>query len=198
MPTPVHTHLNLRRLALFVVFAVAFSFMRVATAATFLPLVLSASGSLLWEDQPAVDWDVAYPVGNGRIGAMPFGSFPSEKILLNEETIWSRSEPMLMPEDSFEHLEVVRRLEVAGDDQVAYLYFVENLQDGRDPDSYQLAGWLELTYRDTAALRSTRRELDLGTGVARSVHTLEDGSRLVQKVFRLRTRQRACHNGVRR
>ena len=116
--------------------------MRVATAATFLPLVLSAGGSLLWEDQPAVDWDVAHPVGNGRIGAMPFGSFPSEKILLNEETIWSRSEPMLMPEDSFEHLEVVRRLEAAGDYQAADQYFVENLQDGRDPDSYQLAGWL--------------------------------------------------------
>lgn len=138
---------------------------------------------LIWDDGPADDWELAYPVGNGRLGALPFGSFPSEKILLNEETIWSRSEPMLMPEDSFEHLEIIRRLEAAGDYQAADEHFVAHLQDGRDPDSYQLAGWLELNYRDTGPLRSTRRELDLSTGITRSVHTLEDGSRLVQKVF---------------
>jgi alpha-L-fucosidase 2 len=141
------------------------------------------SGLLLWDDGPAPEWDEAYAVGNGRIGALPLGDYPAEKILLNEETIWSRTEPMLVPADSFEHLETIRRLEAAGEYQAADEHFVANLQDGRDPDSYQLAGWLELRYLDTAAQRSTRRELDLNTGISTSIHTLDNGSRLVQKVF---------------
>jgi alpha-L-fucosidase 2 len=138
------------------------------------------SGLLLWDDGPAPEWDEAYAVGNGRIGALPLGDYPAEKILLNEETIWSRTEPMLVPADSFEHLETIRRLEAAGEYQAADEHFVANLQDGRDPDSYQLAGWLDLRYLDTAAQRATRRELDVNTGISASSHTLDDGSRLVQ------------------
>jgi acetyl esterase/lipase len=72
---------------------------------------------LIWDDKPAEEWDVAYPVGNGRLGAMPFGNYPSEKVLLNEETIWARSNDAdyEMPANSFEHLERLRELEVAGD-----------------------------------------------------------------------------------
>jgi alpha-L-fucosidase 2 len=142
-----------------------------------------ATGLVIRDDGAASEWNLAYPVGNGRLGALPFGGFPSERILLNEETIWSRSGPMLTPEESFEHLEAVRRLEAAGDYQAADRYFVEHLQDGQDPDSYQLAGWLELEYIGTSEHRSTQRELDLETGISRSVHTLADGSRVVQEVF---------------
>lgn len=47
-------------------------------------------GSLtLWYDRPAVYWEEALPVGNGRIGAMVFGGVLREHIQLNEETIWS-------------------------------------------------------------------------------------------------------------
>lgn len=138
---------------------------------------------VIWDDAPASKWDVAYPVGNGRLGAMPFADFPKEKILLNEETIWNRSSPMLMKENCFEHLEKVRELEAAGDYQGADHYFQEHLQDKRNPDGYQLVGWLNLEYRNTAALKKTYRELDLKTGVARNDYTLMDGSRITQEVF---------------
>ena len=138
---------------------------------------------VIWDDAPASKWDVAYPVGNGRLGAMPLAGFPREKILINEETIWSRTSPMLMPENSFEHLERVRELEAAGDYQGADQYFQSHLQDDINPDGYQLVGWLKLLYRNTAPLKSTHRELDLKTGVARNVYTLEDESHITQEVF---------------
>ena len=72
-------------------------------------VVAEDSGRLvIWDNKPAKKWEVAYPVGNGRLGAMPFGLYPSEKILINEETIWARSEDFHMPENSFEHLERLR------------------------------------------------------------------------------------------
>jgi alpha-L-fucosidase 2 len=38
---------------------------------------------------PAVRWEEALPLGNGRLGAMVFGSPDRERIQLNEDSIWS-------------------------------------------------------------------------------------------------------------
>jgi alpha-L-fucosidase 2 len=44
----------------------------------------------LWYDKPAKDWmQQALPVGNGRLGAMVFGGVNSERISLNEDSLWS-------------------------------------------------------------------------------------------------------------
>ena len=34
----------------------------------------------LWSKQPARVWEEAYPLGNGRIGAMVFGTIQSERL----------------------------------------------------------------------------------------------------------------------
>ncbi|MDD4174625.1 MAG: glycoside hydrolase N-terminal domain-containing protein, partial [Kiritimatiellae bacterium] len=104
-----------------------------------LSAVADGKSLMIWDNAGAGDrWDIAYPVGNGRLGAMPFGNFPNEKILLNEETIWHRGPAKVMPEHSFEHLEAVRRLEAAGDYSGADRVFEETLQQaGINPDSYQ-------------------------------------------------------------
>ena len=47
------------------------------------------TGSVLWYDTPASEWEQALPVGNGRLGAMVFGKHGEERIQLNEETLWS-------------------------------------------------------------------------------------------------------------
>jgi alpha-L-fucosidase 2 len=141
------------------------------------------SNLIIWDDAPAAKWDVAYPVGNGRLGAMPFAGFPSEKILINEETVWSRTPPMRMPEKSFKYLEKIRLLEAAGDYRGADRCFERSLQDGINPDGYQPVGWLNIEYRNTAPLASTRRQLDLRSGVALNVYKLQDGSSIWQEVF---------------
>lgn len=44
----------------------------------------------LWYSTPAgVDWMNALPIGNGRMGAMIFGGVEEERIMLNENTLWS-------------------------------------------------------------------------------------------------------------
>ena len=55
---------------------------------------------VLWYAQPAVDWTAALPVGNGRLGAMVFGRTGTERIQLNEQTIWTgrmiRQDPVVL------------------------------------------------------------------------------------------------------
>ena len=43
----------------------------------------------LWYDQPAKEWTEALPLGNGRLGAMVFGSIVKERLQLNEESLWA-------------------------------------------------------------------------------------------------------------
>ncbi len=61
-------------------------------------LLISCSGKVdktvkaplkLWYETPAENWNEALPIGNGSLGAMIFGNPVKEKIVLNEETIWT-------------------------------------------------------------------------------------------------------------
>lgn len=144
---------------------------------------LHAEELVISDNQSASKWDAAYPVGNGRLGAMPWGMFPEEKILINEETIWDRRDTFGMSDDSHKHLEEVRSLESAGDYSGADRYYEKHLQNGENPCGYQLLGWLQLAYQDTAPLKLTHRELNLKTGVAKNVYVLEDGTKITQRVF---------------
>ncbi len=146
-------------------------------------LLAQGAAPVIRDDAPAEEWDLAYPVGNGRLGAMPQGEFPQERILLNEETIWEKRGELLMPTDSAEHLEQIRQLEASGDYAAADKHFEAHLQNKTSPYSYQLAGWLDLAYHGVPQLESTLRRLDLGTGIAGSVHLLADGNEIYQEVF---------------
>lgn len=45
--------------------------------------------SSLWYEQPADKWLQALPIGNGRLGAMLYGGVDTDRIALNEITLWS-------------------------------------------------------------------------------------------------------------
>ncbi|QFU89878.1 glycoside hydrolase N-terminal domain-containing protein [Amycolatopsis sp. YIM 10] len=64
------------------------AFPRAGSAA---PGEVRAAGDLaLWYDKPAGgDWLRALPVGNGRLGAMVFGNTDTERLQLNEDTVWA-------------------------------------------------------------------------------------------------------------
>ena len=143
----------------------------------------SAAAHVIRDNQAAMEWTEAYPVGNGRLGAMPFSQFPQEKILLNEETIWHRGADRVMPEDSYEHLEGIRRLEAMGDYFAADRYFENHIQNEVRPYSYQLLGWLQLDFLTESPAIETDRSLDLATGIAETVHRLENGNTVTQRVW---------------
>ena len=51
---------------------------------------MSTSNLTLWYSKPAQEWIQALPIGNGRLGAMAYGGVRSERLQLNEETVWAR------------------------------------------------------------------------------------------------------------
>lgn len=51
--------------------------------------VSSQQRLVLWYEKPATQWIEALPVGNGRLGAMVFGGAASERLQLNEDTLYA-------------------------------------------------------------------------------------------------------------
>lgn len=61
-----------------------------AALAAALPLAAQpALDLLLWEPAPASEWGEAYPVRNGRLGAVVFGGTAGERIQFNEDAVWN-------------------------------------------------------------------------------------------------------------
>ena len=91
----------------------------------------------------ATDAFSAFPLGNGRLGAMVFGGVANERVILNEDTLWSghpvdRTNPEALP-----RLEEVRRLLFAGENYKAQK-LIEQYMLGELSESYMPMGELQL------------------------------------------------------
>lgn len=64
----------------------------------------------LWFREEAKDWNEALPVGNGFMGAMIFGDPVSERIQINEDSVWSGGPMDRINPDAKENLEQIRTL----------------------------------------------------------------------------------------
>ena len=75
---------------------------------------LTAADHTIWLRSAAPQWDHAFPVGNGRLGAMVFGTVNRERIQLNEETLWMGGPRETDNPEARAALPEVRRLLFAG------------------------------------------------------------------------------------
>jgi alpha-L-fucosidase 2 len=126
----------------------------------------------LWYRQPARQWVEALPIGNGRLGAMVFGGVESERLQLNDDTLWSGGPSDWDNPRAREVLPEVRRLLAAGE----YLAANRLCRDMQGPytQSYQPLGDLRLQFDLAGATLDYTRELDLHTAIATTRFQLGD------------------------
>lgn len=138
----------------------------------------SADALTIWHQKPAKNWNEATPIGNGRLGGMIFGGVHSERIQLNEDSLWSGA-----PEDAdnpaaLEALPQIRQLLFDGKYAEAQKLANRTLicrgpGSGRGRGgkiaygSYEMLGDLKLLFEHgTNAPVNYRRALDLNTATA--------------------------------
>ena len=68
----------------------------------------------LWYDEPVQVWTEALPLGNGRLGAMVYGTPAMENIQLNEETLWAGRPNNSANPNALEYIPKVRQLVFEG------------------------------------------------------------------------------------
>lgn len=124
----------------------------------------------LWYRQPADEWMKAVPVGNGRLGAMVFGGVETEKIALNEITMWSGQpeEPLEMTGGK-ERLAAVRKLFFEGKYEEGNRLAARTLAvNARTFGSHVPVGDLLLRFNHSeTSVTNYKRELDLREAVAK-------------------------------
>ncbi|GIE76398.1 large protein [Actinoplanes philippinensis] len=149
------------------------------------PAGTRAAGDLrLWYDEPAgTDWLRALPLGNGRLGAMVFGNVDTERLQLNEDTVWAGG-----PYDSANtrgagNLAEIRR-RVFADQWVPAQDLINQTMLGTPVGqlAYQPVGDLRLAVGSATGATQYQRALDLTTATATTTY-VQNGVRYQREVF---------------
>jgi alpha-L-fucosidase 2 len=154
------------------------------TLLTLAPLSAAVQSALtLWYRQPAAAWVEALPVGNGRLGAMVFGTVARERIQFNEQTVWTGEPHDYAHHGAYRYLPELRRLLFEGKQaQAERLAMREFMSVPLRQKAYQAFGDLFLDFPDLGAPSNYRRRLELDRAVA-SVEFVSSGVRYRRDVF---------------
>ncbi|MEV0458213.1 glycoside hydrolase family 95 protein [Catellatospora methionotrophica] len=146
--------------------------------------VLAADDLALWYSQSAgTDWLRALPVGNGRLGAMVFGNVDTERLQLNEDTVWAGGPHDPANTAGAAALAEIRRLVFANQwGQAQDLINARMLGKPVGQLAYQPVGNLRLTFPTSGSASQYHRRLDLTTATT-SVTYVMNGVRYQRDVF---------------
>lgn len=138
---------------------------------------------ILHTDFQAPNWDMSTVVGNGHSGMSVFGTVSTERISLNEESIWSGGPIDTRVEGYAEKLDRIRQLFLEGREYEADSYANENMGDCFNViKAYEYAGELHVSLHDSDECTAYRRDIDLENGVATVAYD-KDGTSWKREFF---------------
>ncbi len=137
----------------------------------------------LWYVTAATKWDEALPVGNGRLGAMVFGTTEEERIQLNEETYWSGGPYSTVVKGGYKVLPEIQRLVFEEKYLEAHNLFGRHLMGYPvEQQKYQSLANLHLFFHLGQNVGDYQRSLNLENGIATTAFTA-NGIRYKREVF---------------
>ena len=129
----------------------------------------------VWFNQPGKGFNQSLVIGNGRVGAMVFGGLDEERIVLNEESVWSGSRAENAIPGGYTKLPEIRQLLAEEKFNEANQLTREAFKVKNGPKysnkispfgRFQTLGNLRLKFSGhTESVTEYRRELDLITGL---------------------------------
>lgn len=138
---------------------------------------------MLWYDQPATNWTEALPVGNGRLGAMVYGSIEKEVIQFNEETLWTGQPHDYSHDSAHEVLSELRQLLWDGKQKEAHELGNERfMSQPFGQFCYQPFGNVLLDFPNHKNVNNYKRQLDLEDAISSVGYEIE-GVKYKREVF---------------
>ena len=127
----------------------------------------TGNSHILWYDKPAAMWTEALPLGNSRLGAMVYGTPATDRLQLNEETIWAGRPNNNANPEAREYLPRVRELVWQGKykeaQDMATAHVMAKTNSGMP---YQPFGDLYVSFPGLEEYSDYRRELSLDSARA--------------------------------
>jgi alpha-L-fucosidase 2 len=121
----------------------------------------------LWYKAPAEKWTAALPLGNGRLGAMVFGGTGSERLQLNEDTVWDGAPVDASNPEALKNLPEIQKLMFEGKNGES-VKLAKQYMLGRPNRiaSYQTLGDLRIESPGHENATDYYRDLDLDNALA--------------------------------
>jgi alpha-L-fucosidase 2 len=141
----------------------------------------SQSPDKLWYNQPAKHFEESLVLGNGTAGASVFGGVESDKIYLNDITLWSGGpvDPYMNPE-AYKNIPAIREALANEDYQLA-----DQLQkkvQGKFSESFAPLGTMYLNSANQGKVENYYRELDISNAVSKVIYEI-DGVKYTREYF---------------
>ena len=139
------------------------------------------SGHVLWYNQPATYFEESLVLGNGKMGATVFGGVDSDKIFLNDATLWS-GEPVnaSMCPEGYKNLPAVR--EALKNEDYKLADELNHKMEGSNSNSYAPLGTIYLNFNHTGTPQKYYRELDIANAVSKVEYEV-DGVNYTREYF---------------
>ncbi len=137
---------------------------------------------LLWYKQPALIWDNAMPLGNGKLGVMVFGNTTSERIQLNDDSMWPAAyDSWNEPDGNKNDLETLRELLFLGKNEEADKLFVAKFSRKSIVRSHQTLGDLFIDFNHKN-ISDYKRELNISNATS-TISYRSNGFKVTEKIF---------------
>lgn len=133
----------------------------------FIPaLAFSQPNKTLWYKQPATYFEETLVLGNGRVGATVFGGVETDKIYLNDATLWSGEpvNPNMNPE-AYKNIPAIR--EALKNENYQLADQLQRKLQGKFSESYAPLGTLLIDFKNNNKPENYYRELSLENAVSK-------------------------------
>ena len=143
--------------------------------------VVAQSNHILWYNQPADYFEESLVLGNGKMGATVFGGVNSDKIELNDITLWS-GEPVNvnMNPEACKNIPAIR--EALKNENYKLAEELNKKIQGKNSESYAPLGTMEINNFYTGKTSNYRRELDISNAISKVSYEI-DGVKFIREYF---------------
>ena len=133
---------------------------------SFFGKVAAQSDHILWYKQAADYFEESLVLGNGKMGATVFGGVDSDKIYLNDITLWS-GEPVNanMNTEAYKNLPVIR--EALKSENYKLAEELNKKIQGKNSESYSPLGTLNIDIHHAGKATNYYRELDISKAISK-------------------------------
>ena len=135
----------------------------------------------LWYNQPARAFEESLPIGNGKLGALIYGSADKDSLYLNDITLWTGT-PVNQNEggDAYKWIPKIREALFKEDYKTADS--LQHYVQGHNSEYYQPLGLLQIKDANSGKASQYYRELSLDNSIAQ-VSYLRNGVKYTKEYF---------------
>ena len=143
--------------------------------------ISAQSKHVLWYNQPAEFFEESLVLGNGKLGATIFGGINSDKIYLNDATLWS-GEPVNanMNPEAYKNIPAIREA-LQNENYKAAEELNKKIQ-GKNSERFLPLGTLEINNATRGKISNYHRELDISTAISTVSYEI-DGVKFTREYF---------------